>query len=150
MVEVSHQLAASGIRHAALDTDELDRVWPRPADGGGSLSLRNLEHFVNEIRADGYDKLICVGVFIDAPDLSLSSIIDASSETGVRLSASDAVLERRIRERELGSGLEGQLKRSMKWANHLRSRVDTIPTVDTDDKTIEELAEKLLRLARWI
>ncbi|MBY3193601.1 MULTISPECIES: nucleoside-triphosphatase [Rhizobium] len=32
--EMSAQLAAEGVAHAVIETDELDRVFPRPKPGG--------------------------------------------------------------------------------------------------------------------
>jgi hypothetical protein len=70
--EVSAQLAAAGLRHAAIETDELDRIFPLPSTseledlrpGMTDISEINLASIWGNYRALGCDRLILSGVMV--------------------------------------------------------------------------------------
>jgi molybdopterin-guanine dinucleotide biosynthesis protein len=53
--EMSNQLKAAGVAHAVVDTDELDRIFPPPADDPHKtlLTRRNLAAVWANLRAAG-------------------------------------------------------------------------------------------------
>jgi hypothetical protein len=94
--EVSNQLQAAGIGHALLDSDELDRLFPVPADQV-ELGEQNLRAVWSSFAKRGATRLVLVGVFIDveAELDSLRSIdprgkLDRRSAAGLRSDAGGA------------------------------------------------------------
>ncbi len=65
--ELSLQLQRTNAAHALVDTDELDRVFPVPADLP-RITERNLAAVWRTYRERGIDRLILVGVQLDQQD----------------------------------------------------------------------------------
>jgi len=100
----------------------------------------------------GVDHLVLVGVLLD-PDVDrgwISAGVPAAQVTRIVLDASDAELERRVRQREIGSGGAAQLIRTLAAARMFRARH---PSEDhvllTDGLSVAALAAEALRLAGW-
>lgn len=150
--EISAQLRRAGITHAALDSDELDRVWPLSADDREQLCRANLATFWANAAARGVHRLVLVGVFLDR-DANRGWLEDAlahASITWLVLEASDAVLEQRVRRREVGSEAEAQLPRSLAVARQFRARHPADGHVlVTDRRSVADLAARAIRLAGW-
>ncbi len=102
--------------HAILDTDELDRVWPRPeaVEALTSITCRNL----HAIRATYFDlgirHLVLCGVMTSIPrsESMITEAIPGATITYVRLRATRSTRESRIRRREIGSGFEHDMRGS--------------------------------------
>jgi adenylylsulfate kinase-like enzyme len=103
--EISIQLREAAVPHAALDSDELDRVWPLSNTEQDALNRANLAAFWSNVSALGHRRLVLAGVFLNfAADRAwISAAIPGARLTRVVLDASDEELERRIRTREIGS-----------------------------------------------
>jgi hypothetical protein len=94
--------------------------------------------------------VLLVGAFTDLTD-DLDWVGSAIGETrvqAVRLVAVPAVLEERIRRREMGSGADAQLRRTLAQVDAL---VDTPAThrLDTSSATVSEVATEIVALSGW-
>jgi len=150
--EMSMQLQASGIAHALVDTDELDRIFPVP-DDLYRLTERNLAAIWQAYRERGACRLIVVGVYVHEPsELAwLGRALPDARFTMVRLAASFATLADRIGRREIGSDRTGQLKRARRQLRKLdREHRPDVHVVPTDDVDIVDTAARILRLAGWL
>jgi len=110
--EVSAQLTAAGLRHAAIETDELDRLFPLPfaselerlRPGMTDISEINLASIWGNYRALGCDRLLLSGVmvFIDEalkwissaiPDAQFTSQVGRDAWPPCHQSAHEAVFQ---------------------------------------------------------
>lgn len=124
--ELSAQLAAAQVAHAVIETDELDRVFPRPGKdeldrirpGTIDISSINLAAIWSTYQALGHTRLIMSGVMLHLnfdKRWILSAIPDAHI-TVVRLMAGRETLLTRLARRETGSGGDEQAQRSLAQA----------------------------------
>lgn len=68
----------------------------------------------------------------------------------VLLTAGDAAAGERLRGREIGGGLDAHLERSATMAAHLDAHApDWVHRVPTDDRTVPEVADAVVRLSGW-
>ncbi len=152
--EIGRTLESQQIPHALLDTDELDRVWPQPepVDALIAVSRRNLEAVWATYFDLGFRRLVLCGVMASIPQ-SRSWIEGATAgapATFVRLTASRGVRERRLRDREAGTGFEREMEASDRAAAFVQNHdPDGIPAVVTDGKRVAAVAEEVLRVAGW-
>jgi hypothetical protein len=153
--EVGLQLQHAGIPYAAIDTDELDRVFPTPPGDPTKAALtgRNLHLLWSEFQALGHTRLILAGVMVDLDaDLPwITRAIPDAALTIVRLTARAETLTHRVRTREIGSGHDAQLQRTLTQA----ARIATQPHADalllpTDDKLPTDLARLVLHHTGWL
>ena len=149
--EVSAQLRAADIAHAAIDSDALDDVYPVP-DEQWRLTERNLSWVWQSFRELGTSRLILVGVYMHR-ESELSWIRRASGVDRlmlVRLSASEQTLGERVGRREIGSGHDDQLARTRLQANELAEEaVPYAPVVETDGRTVPDIAAEIVELLGW-
>ncbi|WID94645.1 hypothetical protein QO058_17605 [Bosea vestrisii] len=159
--EMGDLLAEAGIAHAAIESDELDRVFPKPgaedlaplAPGARDVSQLNLAALWGTYRGLGHTRLIMSGVMLHVGfDKSwiLAAIPDARI-TVVRLRGSEGSLLERLDRRETGAGREAQIERSLRQAKRMASEVaDDFIVVDTDELTPAELARDVLARNGWL
>ncbi len=159
--EISARLAGSGVAHAVIETDGLDRVFPLPTPaepaalrpGTTDVSSLNLAAIWATYRALGHTRLIMSGVMV-RPEEDRRWIADAipSAEIMVvRLRATDATLLARLDRREAGSGRDDQIRRSLRQAEQMAGeRADGLVVVPADDATPAELADGVPRSAGWL
>jgi AAA domain len=150
--EISVQLRQSGVSHVVLDSDELDRVWPLSNSERESLNRANLTAFWANAAALGQSRLILPGVFLRPHGDRdwIAETLPTSTMTRVVLEASDAVLERRLRAREVGSGFEDQLRRTLEQARLFRrSRGGGEEVVMTEGRELADLAHDVIDRAGW-
>jgi AAA domain len=157
--EIALQLQHAGVPYAAVDTDELDRVFPAPSGDPSKAALtgRNLRLLWSSFQALGHTRLILAGVMVDL-DTDLTWVTDAipgATLTIVRLTARDDTLARRVRTREIGSGHDAQLQRTLAQAARIATqrhdyRHDYVLLLATDGKTPTELARFVLRHTGWL
>jgi hypothetical protein len=149
--EVSAQLRAADIAHAVIDTDALDDVYPVP-DEQWRLTERNLASVWQSFRELGTRRLILVGVYMHR-ESELSWIRRASGVdrlTLVRLSASERTLGERVGRREIGSAHDDQLARTLVQANELADEaVPQAPVIETDERTVPDIAAEIVALLGW-
>ena len=70
--------------------------------------------------------------------------------TVVRLTAPPAVLEGRIRRREIGAGLEWHLARAVELQAHWIEHPVEDFLVETDERTVRDIALEVLERIRWL
>ena len=150
--EISTRLRAAGVAHVCLDSDELDRVHPLSSADQERLGRANLAAFWANAATFGHTRLVLAGVFLDL-DLNLAWIraaIPGATVTAVRLDATDDALSERLQVREIGSGLDRQLARTVAMARLFRHRPDDGRiVVDTTGRTIGDIAVDVLAAAGW-
>ena len=159
--EMSSQLAEAGISHAVIESDELDRVFPKPAQaeldslkpGTIDLSALNLAAMWSTYRALGHTRLIMSGVVMH-PDFDrrwvMAAIPDASIKF-VRLIASESTLIARLSGRETGSSASAQVERTLRQARRIATeKPDSSLRFETDGETPETLAIKILYGCGWL
>jgi len=150
--EMSMQLQVSGVAHALVDTDELDRIFPVP-DDLYRLTERNLTAIWQAFRERGACRLIVVGVYVHEPsELAwLGRAIPHARFTMVRLAASIPTLADRIGRREIGSDRAGQLQRARRQLRKLdRERRTNVHVITTDGIDVVDTAAQIIRLAGWL
>jgi broad-specificity NMP kinase len=152
--EIGSQLQIADVRHATIDTDELDRVYPqsKPLSELVALSGRNLKALWGSFAALGHSRLILSGVMLnlDADLAWISASIGNANYTVVRLHASDETLRQRIEAREIGSGREEHTKRTLAQAKALREqRIGRTIAVQTDGRSPVEIAQEILEVTGW-
>lgn len=159
--EMGAVLAEAGIAHVAIESDELDRVFPKPgaeelaplAPGARDVSQLNLAALWGTYRALGHSRLIMSGVMLHV-GFDKSWILAAIPEariTVVRLRAGDEALRERVDRREAGAGRAAQIERSLRQARRLAGEAagDFI-VVETDGRSPAELAGEVLGKAGWL
>lgn len=150
--EIAAQLRQCDIPHVVLDSDELDRAWPMSRAQQEALNRANLSAFWANASALGHCRLVLAGVFLDSADALawITEAIPAALVTRIVLDASDDELERRVRVREVGSGVDEQLARTLAQARRFRRRNTGSPDVlDTTGVAVTELARQVIQRAGW-
>ncbi|MER8828276.1 AAA family ATPase [Mesorhizobium sp. M0938] len=159
--EMSAQLAAAQVAHAVIETDELDRVFPRPSaedleriwPGTTDVSSINLAAIWSTYRALGHSRLIMPGVMLhlDFDRRWILAAIPDARITVVRLVAREPTILARLAQREIGSGAQEQVQRSLRQARRMASEdAGGALVVPTDGKAPQELAETILRKVGWL
>lgn len=159
--EMSAQLAAADVHHAVIESDELDRVHPRPGPpeldrlqpGATDVSSINLAAMWSTYRALGHTRLIMSGVMmhLDFDKRWILAAIPDARITVVRLLAAEATLLARVARREIGSGADEQAQRSLRQAKRMASENgEGAIIVPADDKAPVDLAATLLRQVGWL
>ena len=159
--EISARLAASGVAHAAIEGDELDRVFPLPSEdelgalrpGTWDVSALTLAGIWSVYRALGHRRLILSGVMLDleADTTYITAAIPDAEVTVVRLRSTAETLLARLDRREVGSGRDDQLRRSLWQAERMAEQSgDGLILVPTDGETPMALAEKVLLAVGWL
>ncbi|MDU0343816.1 AAA family ATPase [Bosea rubneri] len=158
--ELGGLLAEAGVAHAAIESDELDRVFPKPdaaalsalAPGARDVSQLNLAALWTTYRALGHSRLIMSGVMIHVAfdkRWILAAIPDARI-TVVRLRAGDDSLRQRLDRREAGAGRDAQIERSLKQSKRLADEdIADVLVVETDGRAPQELAREILDRIGW-
>lgn len=150
--EIAAQLRHLGIAHVVLDSDELDRAWPLSEVQQEALNMANLSAFWANASALGHRRLVLAGVFVN-PAAALGWITQAipgAVVTRIVLYAADNELIRRVRVREIGSGADEQVTRTLAQARRIRHRNAGSPDLlDTTGVTVTELARQVIERAGW-
>ena len=159
--EMSAQLVTAQVAHAVIETDELDRVFPRPSSedlkrirpGTTDVSSINLAAIWSTYRALGHTRLVMSGVMqhLDFDRRWILAAIPDATITVTRLTASEPILLARLAQREIGSGADEQVKRSLRQARRMTCEdAGGVFVVPTDGKTPTELAKAVLRRVGWL
>lgn len=159
--EISARLAASGIAHAAIESDELDRVFPRPsradlerlAPGTTDVSALTLKALWSTYRQLGQTRLIISGVMMH-PEFDrrwIMSAIPGAKLTTVRLMATGENLAERLARRETERTLEAQFQRSLRQMRHMMAEtLGGLIRVGTDGRQVSEIATEVLARTGWL
>jgi gluconate kinase len=151
-LELSLLLAAADVAHALIDTDELDRVhpWPPPGWTSSELSRRALTALWSTYAELGHTRLVLCAVMVDVPG-QLGWIAEAVPDarfTVFRLSGSRAALEERVRRREIGSGGDAQLARTLRYVEEIADSPEVVQ-IDTTELDVTTLARRILERLAW-
>lgn len=118
--EADSLLIAAESRHATIELEELGRHWsPAIEPARVAFVHRNLAAVWSDFAAAGADRLLLSALVEQRTDVE--GVVDAvpgASVTIARLHAPLAVLEQRIRAREPGLAVEGELDGARWWARH--------------------------------
>jgi hypothetical protein len=153
--EIGRTLQNRGIPHALVDTDELDRIWPRPepVEALISVSRRNLQAIWETFFDLGVRRLVLSGTMALIPQSKswLEEAVSGATFTFVRLTAHRHTREQRLRNREVGSGFEGEMRASDQAVATIRGHEEPgTPVVATDGKEVSAVAEEVLRIVGWL
>jgi hypothetical protein len=159
--EVSSQLASANTPHAAIETDELDRIFPLPSaseleelrPGMTDVSEINLASIWQNYRSLGCNHLILSGVmvFLDEAKKWIARAIPDADFIVVRLVASEKTLLGRVERREIGSAIEDQIRRTLKQARRISTLGSAgVVELQTDGRTPQEIALELLERIGWL
>jgi hypothetical protein len=152
--EVGHRLEGLGTAHAVLDTDELDRVWPRPepVEALNALSRRNLRSWWQTLSELGVRRLVLCGVMasVATSEAWIPEAVPGSTVTFVRLVADHSTREERLRRREIGSGFAHDMAASDRAEGFMAEHDQAgLPIVVTDDRPVEAVADNVLEVVGW-
>ena len=145
---VAERAAARGISAAFLDVDQLSRLWPAPAGDPfrTALILTNLRAITGNYEAAGAALLVLAWVVTEAEDLTALEAAVNGPVTPIRLTASRAVIEARLRRRHQGpesDGLAWHLRRARELVA-IQDRGLLMPTIDASGP-VNEVADAVLR-----
>jgi energy-coupling factor transporter ATP-binding protein EcfA2 len=159
--EMSTLLAEASVPHAAIESDEIDRVHPKPdaaalaqiLPGCVDVSAINLRALWSTYRRLGHHRLLMSGVMmhIDFDLRWIAQAIPDAEITIVRLMAGEATLLERLRLRESPAALEAQTARARRQARYMAAKpTDSAIVIATDRRTPAELAGEILGRVRWL
>ena len=152
LFEVDSLLVAAGSRHATVELEELARCWtPEIGPARRAFVHSNLAAVWSNFAAVGADRLIVSALVEHRSDLEgLSQAVPGAEVTIARLHAPLVVLEQRIRSREAGEAVGGELDGARWWTRHFEQHQPEDFMLATDGRPVHEVAEELLRQANWL
>jgi len=149
--EADALLIEAGSHHATVELEEIARCWPNAIEGSRTTFVyQNLAALWSNFVAVGASRLLLSVLVEQRSDLRLvSEAIPGAAITVVRFHAPLSVLEQRIRQRE-PLGPEGELVGARWWTQHFNEvRVEDY-VVETENRSVGEIAREVLRLADWL
>lgn len=151
--EVHAQLAGLDIPHCWIEGDNLDMAHPTPWEQGHTLAEANLTAMWRNYKAVGYSRLIYSNTAAVCGDV-IASLVAALGDDpvvhAILLTSSDDEADRRLSQREIGSGLAWHSERSRKAARELESLAPPwVRRVDTDHRVIVDIARDIVDLIGW-
>jgi energy-coupling factor transporter ATP-binding protein EcfA2 len=149
---ISGRLSQAYVAHAMVDQDALRRCYPdTPGDPfHAALGLRNLAAVWSNFRANGATHLVVADVIETSADLAgYRAAIPGAAIHVVRLLASIPTIHRRLEGRANGGDLEWHRHRAIELTQiQDRNQIGDI-LVDTEAKTVAEIADEALRRVGW-
>lgn len=149
---VSDQLTDANRPHALIDMDALRSCYPRPADDpfNTAVGYRNLAALWANYQGVGSERVIIVDV-VETPEqrADYAAAIPGAAIQIVRLTASVAELQRRLAGRERGDSLRWHQARAAELTAIMDARGIGDHVIDTDGKTIDEIAAEVLQRVGW-
>jgi len=144
-------LIEAGCRHATIELEEIARCWTKEVETSRpSFVFQNLAVLWSHFAAVGASRLLLSALVGHRSEAQrFSDAVPGAVVTVVRLHASLAVLEKRIRLREPGSP-DGELDGARWWTEHFATEQPEDYLVETGDRPVTEIARELLRLAGWV
>jgi hypothetical protein len=124
LYEADSVLVAADSRHATIELEELARCWsPSIGHDRRPFVYRSLAAVWANFEAVGAARLLLSGLVERRTDLEgVVEAVPGAFVTVARLHAPMAVLEQRIRSREAGLAVEGELDGARWWTRPLRGR----------------------------
>ncbi|WP_172745755.1 AAA family ATPase [Neorhizobium sp. T7_12] len=159
--EISARLAEAGIAHATIESDELDRIFPRPSrqdlerlsPGTIDVSALTLKAIWSTYKELGSKRLILSGVMmhLDFDRRWITSAIPGARFTVVRLMATEENIASRLARRETEGSMEDQLGRSLRQMNRIATETGKdILYINTDGRTTSEITDEVLARIDWL
>lgn len=147
--EMHAQLSRLDVKHCWIEGDFLDMAHPPTWEHG--LAERNLAAMWENYRALGYARLIYTNTASVAfTESFVSAMGDDAEVTAVLLSATDAIAERRLAGREIGSALAEHVERSAERGRWLEATAPPwVHRLPTDDESVASIAAEVLSLTGW-
>lgn len=147
--EVCHKLRQRKYPHVHIDADNLDAADPRPWNN--KLMLANLRAiWTNYAALKGEHMLILSGTAMVMEHADVKQVVREVSGSDVAmvpiiLTASDELVEARLKQREIGTDLESHLVSTEKMGKEL-DEFNEIPVVRirTDGRSVEDIAEEIV------
>lgn len=139
-----------GLRAAAIDLDWLG--WATGATVGlDDLIARNLSAVAGNYAAAGVDHLALARAMVHPSGLQVVAGALAGWElTVIRLTASTATLEQRIRARDSGSELREHLSELDEMTEQVSAAAQGAHVVVNDSRDLEDVANEVMQVAGWI
>jgi hypothetical protein len=152
LYEADSLLVAAGSRHATVELEELARCWsPAIEPARAAFVYRNLAAVWANFAAVGADRLLLSALVERRTDVEgVVEAVPGTVVTVARLHAPLAVLEQRVRSREAGDSVEGELDGARWWARHFEEQHPEDFVVESGGRHVGEIAEELLRRAGWL
>ena len=152
--EIGRLLQTLGVRHALIDTDELDRVWPQPEplETLIDISRRNLSTWWANFSDLGVRHLVLCGVMASViqSERWIAEAVVAAEITFVRLTATRDTREERLGRREIGSGFDDEMRSSDEAAAAADAHDPLgMIRVATDTKGVGLVAREVLEAVDW-
>jgi hypothetical protein len=149
---IAAQLAAAESPYAFVDADALRRYGPTPPDDpfGERVGLRNLGAVWATFREAGTERLVLADVVESGEKVdAYRAAVPGAEIVVVRLRATPATLERRLRRRESGDDLAWHLRRAPELDRIMdRAGIGDLE-VRTDGRPVGEIAAEVLRRTGW-
>jgi adenylylsulfate kinase len=145
-------LEQTGIPHALIDMDWLRWCDPVPSDDPFhmALGLQNLAAIWSNYQAVGAMRLILVDIVEAREALAeYHAAIPDASIVVVRLQATLPTILQRLRGRETGASLTWHEQRADELARLMAEQAVEDLRVQTEGKTVEEIARELLTRTGW-
>ena len=154
--EASAQLEASGIAHALVDADELDRIFSAPQGDPHKTALtgRNLAAVWQNQAAAGAPRpiLAMVAESLERELPWIRAAVPGAEIVVVRLRAPESELLARVRKREVGSRESYHAGRASEQARSMARESDAEGTivVQTQGRAVVGIAQEILAKCRWV
>jgi adenylylsulfate kinase-like enzyme len=151
--ETMELLEERDVSHAFFDVDGLTYFHPKPSDDrfGERFAIEALAVLVPRLREEqGIERLILARVLWERESLGRyrEAIPDAEIKV-VRLTAPIEVIDARIRRREAGSAVEWYLARARELDAHWKARPVEDLLVQTEGRSVRDIAEEIVRALGW-
>jgi hypothetical protein len=147
--EIHQQLIRYDVRHGLIEGDVLDLAHPPPWEH--ALAERNLAAIAENYRRLGYHRLVYSNTVSVLESESLVRAVGGEVRVvGVLLAATDETVRGRLARREIGSGLDWHVERSIAMDERLQTGAPGwVHRLPTDDRSVQEVAGKVLALTGW-
>src|SRR3954447_3830871 len=150
---IAELLDQTGVPHALVDMDMLRWCHPSPSEDPFhmALGLRNLAVVWENYQAVGAQRLILVDVVEAREDLAgYAAAVPGAAIVVVRLHAEVATIWRRLEGREAGESLAWHQQRAVELVAQMgETQVEDL-LVDTEGKTITDIAREVLQRRGWV
>jgi adenylylsulfate kinase len=150
---ISEILSERSVHHAVIDLDSLRYAFPRPSDDWfhTKLGYKNLARVWQNYKEIGVRCVVIPNVLEERSDIKyIEEAIPGAQVTVTRLKAPVATIHERLRGREKSEkSLAWHLNRAEELSHHLESKQVEDFIVDTENKSIEDIAKEVLEKSNW-
>lgn len=150
--EISEILEAERVLHAFVDLDALRWFYPHPPGDrfGSTVAIKNLAAVWKNYEEVGVRALVVADIIETPGDLEpYRRALPNPAITVVRLWASIEAMRSRIAQREVGSGLDWHLDRTVELATIMDASSVEDVLIETEGKTVLEVPREVLDRTEW-